>query len=89
MELVFGMLGLGEGAGTPATACLTSRRAGLCLVKAGKAPSGPSGLHRRKLHTATVLAWLHDPDRGWLMRLRWAAWREEWRTYERRYVHPI
>jgi len=40
-------------------------------------------------HTATVLAWLHDPDRGWLMRLRWAAGREERRTYERRYLHPI
>ena len=38
---------------------------------------------------ATVLAWLSDPRRGWLIQLRWPDGQQEWRLHDRRYVHPL
>ena len=38
---------------------------------------------------ATVLGWLRDPKRGWLVQLGWPGGRTEWRLYDRRYIHPL
>lgn len=37
---------------------------------------------------ATVLGWASDPRRGWLVLLRWPNGIEEWRRYDRRFIHP-
>lgn len=36
-----------------------------------------------------VLGWVRDPDRGWVMDLRWPSGHREWRVYDSRYVHSI
>jgi hypothetical protein len=38
---------------------------------------------------AEVLGWLHDPRRGWLVQIQWRDGRQEWRMYDRRYIHPL
>lgn len=38
---------------------------------------------------ATVLRWLHDPGRGWLMQIRWHTGQADWRVYDEKHVRPI
>ena len=66
------------------------------------AASNPEGWSRPARHRAVhvafddgswrmaeVLGWLHDPRRGWLVQIQWRDGRQEWRMYDRRYIHPV
>ena len=38
---------------------------------------------------AKVHGWLHDPRRGWLVEIEWPGGHNDWRLYDRRYIHPL
>lgn len=39
-------------------------------------------------HGAQVLGWLHDPARGWFVRVRWHDGQVDWRFFDREHMRP-